>query len=64
MIFHQRDQHLGTFWPTTVVWPRQAVRLITVPTNRRGTMDAFFILPIVILLALLAWCVLQLKDDM
>jgi len=26
-------------------------------------MDAFFILPIIILLALLAWCVLQLKDD-
>jgi len=24
----------------------------------------FYILPIVILLALLAWCVLQLKDDM
>jgi len=25
-------------------------------------MDAFFILPVVILLALLAWCVIQLKD--
>ncbi len=27
-------------------------------------MDAFFIIPILVLLALLAWCVLQLKDDM
>jgi hypothetical protein len=33
-------------------------------TYRRIHMDAFFILPIVILLGLLAWCVLQLKDDM
>ena len=32
--------------------------------QRRTHMDAFFILPIVILLGLLAWCVLQLKDDM
>lgn len=33
-------------------------------TEEDYAMDAFFILPIFILLGLLAWCVLQLKNDM
>jgi hypothetical protein len=35
-----------------------------VNSRQEDIMDAFFIIPILVLLALLAWCVLQLKDDM
>ncbi|MDU8911947.1 hypothetical protein RXV88_11745 [Aestuariicoccus sp. MJ-SS9] len=54
---------------------REAAPMAVVSTGRAVTlnvyrpiggvfMDAFFVLPIFILLVLLGWCVLQLKDDL
>jgi hypothetical protein len=33
-------------------------------SQQEDNMDAFFIIPIILLLALLAWCILQLKDGL